>query len=190
MFEIRNLTEEKVFIFLLCYMYNLNLLHIFKLYELSNTLFKSFLKAFQPILRLTTNKLILIRMQATRVFDIVTNYNPDKKYRETDLHLAKILNRHVCTIFACNERFYTVNDLENFEIFMLNEDNSTTLLPYNIFKASCMNIKNIVVGGKVFHRTTPLSFLLCKYFGDRNSREVINMGLTDIHKMIEACISE
>ena len=193
MFEIKDLTEEKVFIFMLCYLYNLNMLHIFKLYELSSTLFKSYLKAFQPMLRLTTNKLITLRVQATRVYDLVTNFREGKKYRDTDLHFAQILNRHVQPIYACNDSFLFISKLlhkcEN-GVNVMNNDNTLTPISLEEFQANYKNINNIVIDGKVYHKTTPLSFLLCKYFGDRNSREILNMGLADIYKMLESCCDE
>lgn len=187
MFEIKNLTDEKTFIFILCYTYNLNLLHVFKLYELSNTLFKSFLKAFQPMLRLSNNKLIMLRMQADRVYDIVTNYSSNKKYRENDLLLAKLLNRHCSSIYACNDKFYRLSDLIHFGVSVLNPDNTLTPISFEELSSSYSDINNILVNDIILHRTTPISFLLSKYFGDKNSREILNMGLTDIHKMLEQC---
>ena len=188
MFEIKNLTEEKVFIFILCYTYNLNLLHVMKLYDLSDSLFKSYLKAFQPMLKLTANRMITLRMQATRVYNIIKGHVPNK-VKEADMQVAKILGRHLGRGYADNNRFLTIEDLKDREIFILEKDNSKTPITYDMFVRVFNNIPNIMIGENVYHRTTPVGFLLCKYFDDRNAREILNMHLIDLHKMLEEAMS-
>ena len=184
MFEIKNLTEEKVFIFILCYSYNLNLLHIFKLYDLSDRLFKSFLMAFQPTLKLSTSRLVTLRTQAKRVFDLV-NGKIDKKVKETDKFLAQILSRHIGKIYVCGENFLTLESLADKNFQYITEEGEHLPITYEDFMQHYKNIKRLFISGRIYHQTTPVSFLLCKYYSEKNTKEVLNLGLTDLHKMLE-----
>lgn len=184
MFEIKNLTEEKVFIYILCYTYNLNLTHVMKLYELSDSVFKSYLKAFQPMTRLSNNRLITLRMQATRVYNIIQGNIPTKA-RETDIQLAQLMSRHLGRVYANANHFLTLEDLQDKNFSVVKEDDTREAISYNDFLKRYRSIKHIELNGVLYHRTTPINFLLCKYFGDRNSREILNTHLVDLYKMLE-----
>ena len=184
MFEIKDLTEDKTFIFILCYVYNLNMTHVMKLYDLSKEMFKSYLKAFQPMLRLSNTKLITLRTQAIRVYHLVTGKHVSKP-RETDLQLAHFLSRHIGRGFTDNITFVTLEDLKDSKIKLIGENDERTDITYDELVKNCKNVQHIEVDGKEYFRTALVSFLLCKYFENTNSKEILNLHLADLHKMLE-----
>ena len=185
MFSFNSFTEEEVFLFILCYTYNMNLLHIHKLYELSSSLFKSYLKAFLPIFKITNKKLVRIRMQATRVYNLLNQEHVDKP-KETELNLVKVLSKHLNCIYVCNNRYITVTDLVGETIQGIKDDN--TRVPLET-PEEVLNYKHIQIKDCVYTKTSPISYILSKYFSDRNSREVLNLGLADLHKEIEGLVN-
>ena len=51
------------------------------------------------------------------------------------------------------------------------------------------DFKHIQIKDCVYTKTSPISYILSKYFSDRNSREVLNLGLADLHKEIEGLVN-
>ena len=184
MFSFDSFTEEDIFLFILCYSYNLNMAHIRKLYELSSSLFRSYLKAFLPMFRISSRKLVSIHIQATRIHKVLNGVN-NEKLSNTDLHLIKIISQHLNNIYVCGNRYLTLEDLEGKEVYGIDENNNSLLINLD---NRINQFNHVSVDGYVFTKTSPISFLLVKYFSDRNSREILNMGLLDLHKEIESMV--
>ena len=181
MFSFDRFTEEEVFLFILCFTYNLNLLHIHKLYELSGSLFRSYLKAFMPMLRLSNKRLISLRLQAIRIHKFLLDNK--EKIKESDLPIISAISKHLNHIYVCNNTYITLDNLEGRNLHIVYEDNSREFVE-EVTREVLLNNKHIYTDGCVYTRTSPISFLLTKYFSDRNSREVLNLGLLDLHKEI------
>ena len=75
--------------------------------------------------------------------------NVPNKVKEADMQVAKILGRHLGRGYADNNRFLTIEDLKDREIFILEKDNSKTPITYDMFVRVFNNIPNIMIKRKV-----------------------------------------
>ena len=108
------------------------------------------------------------------------------KPKETELNLVKVLSKHLNCIYVCNNKYITVTDLVGETIQGIKDDN--TRVPLET-PEEALNYKHIQIKDCVYTKTSPISYILSKYFSDRNSREVLNLGLADLHKEIEGLVN-
>lgn len=189
--ELNQIKEDHIFLFIISYLYNLNFKDVLRLYELSSDLFKAYLYVMQPTLRISKKKLVFLKLQANRLYNILKNNNfVERKTRDSDLKFLNLLNQHIKNIFADQYKYLTLEQLQGMTICRITENDTVLPLTYEELSLNLDKYDRIIVNGHVLSRTSPIRFLINKYFTREDLEKLGNMGLSTIHELVNSHVSE
>src|SRR5574344_1670345 len=111
-----NLTKDRIFLFILCYIHNLNFNSILDIYEVSHTLFWTYMDVLSPIIKLSTRQIYIMKSSAERLNATLLN----KKINDKEVKLSKsessmlaILKLYIMDIFTDGTKCVSLNQILN-----------------------------------------------------------------------------
>lgn len=190
---IKDINYDKIFLFILSYEYGMNFNTIMSLFNFSPDIFWTYINTLRPMLKLGDRKASMLKHSARKLYFKLLGSQVDLTIKEQEyiIYLMQYINDSfsngdVCIhCSALNSYPYEVKGVfveqsTGKQLELITIHNQDELYKY-IDSIEAIKIKN-----EWYAKTTRVEYLIEKYYGDLNSREIRRKSVRDIIEMMDS----
>jgi hypothetical protein len=178
-FEITDLEKEIVYLFSICYEYNVNINELIKIYKVSPAYFWNLLNIIFPALRIGTRKVVLMNDQVDRLIGYIKKGGTVLEY---DKKIAQIFPLYVADSFSDGNQCIHYTDITSADT-LYNEKGTKKHLK-SLTYSDLAGIKYIKRDNSILYRSSRINYILEKYYGDLGNFELCQKTIKQIQEMV------
>lgn len=176
---IKDINYDRIFLFVLSYEYNLNFNQIMTLFNFSSDIFWTYINTLRPLLKLGNRKASMLKHTARRIY--FSLLGAKEELSEKEIQYYNYLMAFMNDSFSDGDKCVHISAIKEFP-----------LIAYGIFtefktgkqlNKICIgnqeelykyvdSIERIEMSDGAYNKTSRVEFLVEKYYGDLNPREV------------------
>ncbi len=189
---IKDINYDKIFLFVLSYEYNLNFNQIMTLFDFSSDIFWTYINTLRPMLKLGDRKAAMLKHSARKIYfkwlgsavELTDKECEYYNYLSTYVN-DSFTNGDVCIHSSMITEFPIVARGMFVEYKSGRQLEQVTINSHDELCKYIDNIDSIVINDEVFSKTSRVEFLIEKYYGDLNPRELRRKTVREIRDMME-----
>lgn len=190
---IKDMNYDKIFLFILSYEYGMNFNTIMTLFNFSSDIFWTYINTLRPMLKLGDRKASMLKHSARKIYFKLLGSQVDLSAKEQEYIIY--LMQYINDSFTNGETCIHCSVLENFPYNVkgtFTEHSTGKQVDTMIIKNQddlykyIDNIHYILINGEWYEKTTRVEYLIEKYYGDLNSREIRRKSVREIIEMMDS----
>jgi hypothetical protein len=188
----KDVNYDKIFLFVLSYEYNLNFNQIMTLFNFSSDIFWTYINTFRPMIKLGDRKAAMLKHSARKIYFKWLGSKVELTDKECEYY--NYLSTYINDSFTNGDVCIHSSMITEFPLIargMFVEYKTGRQLKEVVINSQeelCKyidNIDTIVLNGEVFSKTSRVEFLIEKYYGDLNPRELRRKTVREIRDMMD-----
>ena len=188
----KDVNYDRIFLFVLSYEYDLNYNQIMTLFNFSSDIFWTYINTLRPMLKLGDRKAAMLKQSARKIYFKWLGSNIELTEREREYY--NYLLTYVNDSFTDGDVCIHSSKIETFPIeatgmfVEYKTGRQLKTVTINSHAELCKyidSIHTIRIGDTVYSKTSRVEFLIEKYYGELNPRELRRKTIREIRDMME-----
>jgi len=188
----KDVNYDRIFLFILSYEYNLNFNQIMTLFDFSSDIFWTYINTLRPMLKLGDRKASMLKQSARKIYFKWLGSKVELNDKEQEYY--NYLTTYINDSFTNGDICIHSSSLNKFPIiahgifieYKTGKQLDTIII--NNREELCKYIDSIItleIDNEIFSKTSRVEFLIEKYYGELNSRELRRKTVKEIREMME-----
>lgn len=188
----KDVNTDKIFLFILAYEFDMNINQLMTLFNFSSDIFWTYINTLRPMLKLGDRKAAMLKQSARKVqfkwlgakeeltdkeqlyYNCLATYINDSFTNGNECIHSMSIKQFPLQANGVFVEFRTGRQLDTIVI-----NNQAELLRY------IDSIESIVLNGEIYTKTSRVEYLLEKYYGDLNPKEIKRKNIKEVTEMLE-----
>ena len=188
----KDVNYDRIFLFVLSYEYDLNFNQIMTLFNFSSDIFWTYINTFRPMLKLGDRKAAMLKQSARRIYFKWLGSKIELSEREQEYY--NYLTTYINDSFTNGDICIHSSMIDTFPIqakgvfVEYKTGKHLSNITINSKEELCKyidSIATICIDGEVYSKTSRVEFLIEKYYGELNSRELRRKTVREIRDMMD-----
>lgn len=189
---VKDINYDKIFLFVLCYEYDLNFNQVMTLFDFSSDIFWTYINTLRPMLKLGDRKAAMLKHSARKIYFKWLGSKVELTEKECEYY--NYLSTYVNDSFTDGDVCIHSSMIDKFPFVakgLFTEYKSGRQLDQIVINNKeelCKYIDNIdviLLDGSIYSKTSRVEFLIEKYYGDLSPRELRRKTVREIRDMME-----
>ena len=184
----REIDKELLMIFVICYEYSMSFTHVVKLYNISKKYFWTFLEICTPMIKMGVRKAANLRKSVNKIYDCLKKGKDATSYAELSVREEKMLEAFSWFLedhFSDGTGCLHISQFEPMPFAKAYSKDG--MLVASNFENTVYNLDSVAyikVGDNKFYKTSKFLYLMEKYSGDTDIKELNSLSVKEMLKRI------
>ena len=188
---VKDVNYDRIFLFVLSYEYDLNYNQVMTLFNFSSDIFWTYINTLRPMLKLGDRKAAMLKQSARKIYFKWLGSKVELTAKEEEYY--NYLTTYVNDSFTNGDVCIHSSNITKFPIIAkgifveYKTGRHLDTITINNKKELCKyidSISTIEIDGEIFSKTSRVEFLIEKYYGELNSRELRRKTIREIRDMM------
>lgn len=189
---LKDVNYDRIFLFILSYEFKLNFNQIMTLFQFSTDIFWTYINTLRPLLKLGDRKASTIKQAARKVYFKLLGSNVELNAKEQEYLVY--LTQYIKDSFTDGIECIHFSNIKDFPViargnFQLSNRETKDVIEIGTPEELYQRIDEIeAIGykGQTFFKTSRVDYLIEKYYGELNSREIRRKNVREIIDMMDS----
>lgn len=188
----KDVNYDKIFLFILSYEYNLNFNQIITLFNFSIDIFWTYINTLRPLLKIGDRKASAFKQSAKNIYfkwlgsNINLTENEEKYFNYISMFINDSFTDGINCIHLMNIKEFPIVAKGTFVEYKTGKHiQCVTLKNQDELFKYIDNINIIKIGDSYYNKISRAEYIIEKYYGDLNARDIKSKNITELISMFE-----